>query len=69
VASAAPATRAGAASAMSETSSELGGAFVHALDVTALLAAVFLVLAAAAAGAFVRRSRQVQQTESEPVYA
>jgi MFS transporter, DHA2 family, multidrug resistance protein len=118
--SAAPASRAGAASAMSETSSELGGAlgiailgsigaaiyragvpadaparahetlagalrlhgaaaetvaaaargaFVHALDVTALVAAVFLVLAAAAATAFLRRRRQGRQAESEPVYA
>jgi DHA2 family multidrug resistance protein-like MFS transporter len=120
VVSAAPASRAGAASAMSETSSELGGAlgiailgsigaaiyragvpadaparahetlagalrlrgaaaeavaeaargaFVHALDVTALVAAVFLVLAAAAAAAFLHHRRQGRQAESEPVYA
>jgi MFS transporter, DHA2 family, multidrug resistance protein len=117
--SAAPVSRAGAASALSETSSELGGAlglailgsigaaiyragipaaaparahetlagalhvhgaaaegveqaaraaFLHALDLTALLAATLLVFAAAAAAAFLRR-RRTRRTTSEPVYA
>jgi DHA2 family multidrug resistance protein-like MFS transporter len=118
--SAAPASRAGAAAAMSETSSELGGAlglailgsigaaiyragvpsdapagahetlagalqlrgpaaagvaeaargaFVHALDVTALVAAVLLVLSATVAAAFLRHRRESRQTKSKPVYA